>query len=113
MVKLAGAKPVILPDHRQDGIQGHARRNSAPPSRRARGCSSSIRPATRPARVYTPEEVKALGDICVEKNVLIMSDEIYEHLLYDGAFTSRASPAFRRRITSTPSSSTAWPRRIR
>ena len=29
--------------------------------------------------------MKALGDICVEKNVLIMSDEIYEHLLYDGA----------------------------
>jgi aspartate aminotransferase len=26
-----------------------------------------------------------LGDICVEKGVLIMSDEIYEHLLYDGA----------------------------
>ena len=24
MVKLAGAKPVILPDHRQDGIQSHA-----------------------------------------------------------------------------------------
>jgi aspartate aminotransferase len=35
--------------------------------------------------VYSPEEVKALGDICVEKGVLIMSDEIYEHLLYDGA----------------------------
>src|ERR1700688_672405 len=31
------------------------------------------------------DEVKALGDICVEKGVLIMSDEIYEHLLYDGA----------------------------
>jgi aspartate aminotransferase len=29
--------------------------------------------------------VKALGDVCIEKNVLIMSDEIYEHLLYDGA----------------------------
>jgi aspartate aminotransferase len=26
-----------------------------------------------------------LGDVCVEKGVLIMSDEIYEHLLYDGA----------------------------
>src|SRR5437588_133309 len=26
-----------------------------------------------------------LGAVCVEKGVLIMSDEIYEHLLYDGA----------------------------
>ena len=32
-----------------------------------------------------PEETKALGDVCVETGVLIMSDEIYEHLLYDGA----------------------------
>ena len=85
MVKLAGAKPVIVQTTRQDRIQGHARRNCARPSRRARACSSSIRRATPPARVYTPDEIKALGDICVEKNVLIMSDEIYEHLLYDGA----------------------------
>src|SRR5207237_10802897 len=35
--------------------------------------------------VYTPEEIKTLGDICVGHGVLIMSDEIYEHLLYDGA----------------------------
>src|SRR6185369_12776794 len=33
----------------------------------------------------TADEIKALGDICVEKGVLIMSDEIYEHLLYDEA----------------------------
>ena len=42
-------------------------------------------PSNPTGSVYTPEEVKALGDICVEKNVLIMSDEIYEHLLYDKA----------------------------
>src|SRR5437763_899495 len=33
----------------------------------------------------TPEEIRAIGDLCVERGVLIMSDEIYEHLLYDGA----------------------------
>jgi aspartate aminotransferase len=42
-------------------------------------------PSNPTGSVYTPDEVKALGDICVEKGVLIMSDEIYEHLLYDGA----------------------------
>ena len=42
-------------------------------------------PSNPTGTVYTPEETKALGDICIEKNVLIMSDEIYEHLLYDGA----------------------------
>jgi aspartate aminotransferase len=42
-------------------------------------------PSNPTGSVYTPEEIKALGDICVERGVLIMSDEIYEHLLYDGA----------------------------
>jgi aspartate aminotransferase len=42
-------------------------------------------PSNPTGSVYTPEEIKALGDVCVEKGVLIMSDEIYEHLLYDGA----------------------------
>jgi aspartate aminotransferase len=42
-------------------------------------------PSNPTGSVYTPAEIKALGDICVERGVLIMSDEIYEHLLYDGA----------------------------
>ena len=42
-------------------------------------------PSNPTGSVYTPEEIKALGDVCVAKGVLIMSDEIYEHLLYDGA----------------------------
>jgi aspartate aminotransferase len=42
--------------------------------------------------LYSRDEIKALGDICVEKGVLIMSDEIYEKLVYDGAsHTSVAS----------------------
>jgi len=42
-------------------------------------------PSNPTGSVYTPDEIKALGDVCLEHRVLIMSDEIYEHLLYDGA----------------------------
>jgi aspartate aminotransferase len=42
-------------------------------------------PSNPTGSVYTPDEIKALGDVCVEEGVLIMSDEIYEHLLYDDA----------------------------
>src|SRR5207248_3610611 len=42
-------------------------------------------PSNPTGSVYTPQEIKALGDICIEKGVLVMSDEIYEHLLYEGA----------------------------
>jgi aspartate aminotransferase len=84
MVKLAGAKPVILPtcDQTEFKVTPEALRQAITPRTRLFIFNSPSNPT---GSVYTPEETKALGDICVEKNVLIMSDEIYEHLLYDGA----------------------------
>ncbi|NCQ86595.1 MAG: pyridoxal phosphate-dependent aminotransferase [Microcystis aeruginosa W13-18] len=35
--------------------------------------------------VYAPEEIAALAKIVVEKDILVVSDEIYEKILYDGA----------------------------
>jgi len=84
MVKLAGAKPVILPttDTTEFKVTPGQLRAAITPNTRLFVLNSPSNPT---GSVYTPEEIKALGDICVEKNVLIMSDEIYEHLLYDGA----------------------------
>src|SRR6201985_180652 len=84
MVKLAGAKPVILPttDKTEFKVTPEQLRRAITPNTRLFILNSPSNPT---GSVYSPEEVKALGDICVEKNVLIMSDEIYEHLLYDGA----------------------------
>ncbi len=84
MVKLAGAKPVILPttDKTEFKVTPDQLKAAITPHSRLFILNSPSNPT---GSVYTPEEVKALGDICVEKNVLIMSDEIYEHLLYDNA----------------------------
>jgi len=86
MVKMAGAKPVILQttDQTEFKLTPDALRAAITPRTRLFVHNSPSNPT---GSVYTPEELKALGDICVEKNVLIMSDEIYEHLLYDGATT--------------------------
>src|SRR3954470_22055765 len=84
MVKLAGARPVILEttDKTEFKVTPEQLRAAITPNTRLFVLNSPSNPT---GSVYTPEEVKALGDICVEKGVLIMSDEIYEHLLYDGA----------------------------
>ena len=84
MVKLAGAKPVIVEttDKTEFKITPDQLRNAITPRTRLFILNSPSNPT---GTVYTPEEIKTLGDICVEKGVLIMSDEIYEHLLYDGA----------------------------
>src|SRR5690242_4292227 len=84
MVKLAGAKPVILPttDKTEFKVTPEQLRAAITPKTRLFVLNSPSNPT---GSVYTPEETRALGDICVEQGVLIMSDEIYEHLLYDGA----------------------------
>ena len=84
MVKLAGAKPVILPttDKTEFKVTPAQLRAAITPDTRLFVLKSPSNPT---GSVYTPEEVRALGDICVKQNILIMSDEIYEHLLYDGA----------------------------
>jgi aspartate aminotransferase len=84
MVKLAGAKAVIVEttDKTEFKITPQQLRAAITPRTRLFILNS---PGNPTGSVYTPDEIKALGDICVEKDVLIMSDEIYEHLLYDGA----------------------------
>ncbi|HEV2328211.1 MAG TPA: pyridoxal phosphate-dependent aminotransferase [Verrucomicrobiae bacterium] len=84
MAKLAGAKPVIVQttDKTEFKVTPEQLRKAITPNTRLFILNSPSNPT---GSVYTPDEIKALGDVCVEKNVLIMSDEIYEHLLYDGA----------------------------
>ena len=42
-------------------------------------------PSNPTGTVYTPEEVKAIGQWAVSKNIWVMTDEIYLHLIYAGS----------------------------
>ncbi|MFM1986410.1 MAG: hypothetical protein RIS18_627 [Actinomycetota bacterium] len=42
-------------------------------------------PSNPTGTVYTPEEVKAIGQWAVSKNIWVMTDEIYLHLIYPGS----------------------------
>ena len=42
-------------------------------------------PSNPTGSVYTPEELRALGEWALEHGIWVITDEIYEHLLYDGA----------------------------
>ncbi|MDA7916444.1 pyridoxal phosphate-dependent aminotransferase [Verrucomicrobia bacterium] len=84
MVTLAGATPIIVPttDASEFKITPAQLRNAITERTKIFIFNSPNNPT---GTVYSPEEVKALGDICIEKGVLIMSDEIYEKLVYDNA----------------------------
>jgi len=91
MVKLAEATPVILQtsDRTEFKVTPDQLRQAITPRTRLFILNTPSNPT---GSVYTRDEIKALGDVCVEKGVMILSDEIYEHLLYDGAtHTSMAS----------------------
>lgn len=84
MVKLAGATPVIIPtsDKTEFKVTPAQLREAITPRTRVFVLNSPSNPT---GSIYTRDEIKALGDICVEKGILILSDEIYEKLVYDGA----------------------------
>ena len=42
-------------------------------------------PSNPTGSVYSFEQVKAIGEWALKNNIWVISDEIYEHLLYDGA----------------------------
>jgi aspartate aminotransferase len=84
MVKLAGARPVIVQtsDKTEFKLTPEQLRKAITPRTRLFILNSPSNPT---GSLYTRDEIKALADICIEKSVLIMSDEIYEKLVYDGA----------------------------
>ncbi|MDF5751077.1 pyridoxal phosphate-dependent aminotransferase [Spongiactinospora sp. TRM90649] len=49
-------------------------------------------PANPTGTVYTPEETRAIGVWAARRGIWVISDEIYQHLVYDGA-VARSMPA--------------------
>jgi len=84
MVKLAGGSPVIVPTDATTGykITPEQLRSSITPKTKLFVLNSPSNPT---GMVYTPTEIKALAEVVVERDILVVSDEIYEKILYDGA----------------------------
>lgn len=84
MVKLAGGTPVIVSTTLENGykITPEQLRQAVTPRTKLFVFNSPSNPT---GMVYTPDEVRAIADVVVEQDLLVVSDEIYEKLLYDGA----------------------------
>lgn len=55
--------------------------------------------------VFSHEELQLLADLCIEHDVLAITDEVYEHLLYDGVQHLRLAtlPGMEQRVLSISS----------
>lgn len=83
LVKLTGATPVIVETREDQDFKltpGALRAAITPRTTILLLCS----PSNPTGSLYSPEELTALADVVLEKNLLVVTDEIYERLTYGG-----------------------------
>ena len=91
MVMLAGGRPVILETKAEDDFAVTAAQVGAACTPRTRAIVLN-NPSNPTGAVYTRAQIEALAKICVEKDLLIISDDIYRQLVYgDAEYVSIAS----------------------
>jgi aspartate aminotransferase len=81
LVKLAGGKPVIVPTEESNDFKltpAQLRAALTPRTKILLVCS----PSNPTGSMYEPEELGALADVAIEKNLTVIADEIYERLTY-------------------------------
>ena len=83
-IKLAGGESVeIFADESQNYLV------SVEQLEKARTAKTKVllfcSPSNPTGSVYSPEQVKAIGNWALANDLWVVTDEIYEHLLYDGA----------------------------
>jgi aspartate aminotransferase len=84
MVMLAGGRPVILETRAEDDFAVTAAQVGAACSPKTRAIVLN-NPSNPTGAVYTRAQIEALAKICVEKDLLIISDDIYRQLVYGDA----------------------------
>ena len=89
MVKASGATPVIADCLTDDSfkltpeiLKNHLSKNTK--------LLILNSPSNPTGALYTPKELETLSEIILKNDLLVISDEIYEHLVYDGEFHSIA-----------------------
>ena len=84
MVRLAGADPVILPTMERNGWKMRAEdfENAMTPRTKMLILNT---PGNPTGSVYTREELEKIVEVAAEEDIYILSDEIYEKLVYDDA----------------------------
>ncbi|MCI1857080.1 MAG: pyridoxal phosphate-dependent aminotransferase [Sporolactobacillus sp.] len=82
-VKLAGGVPIAVPTtaERQFKITETDLERVITPKTKALILNSPSNPT---GMIYTKEELKPIADFCLKHHLLIVSDEIYEKLVYNG-----------------------------
>jgi aspartate aminotransferase len=84
MVKLVGARPVCV-----EALDEHRFKITAQQLRKAVNAKTKAllfnSPSNPTGAVYTQGEIEELADVVADSGIFVISDEIYEKVIYDGA----------------------------
>ncbi len=84
MVKLAGATPVFVETTEANDFKLRVADLEAAVTNKTRVLMLNS-PSNPTGMVYGKDELKAIAEFCLKHNLFVISDEIYEELIYDGA----------------------------
>jgi aspartate aminotransferase len=103
MVRLVGGRPVPVPLAPEEGwrltVERLVKALDATPERHA--VLLFNQPSNPTGTTYTAEQLLRLAEVVRGENLYVVADEIYEHLSYDGSFTSFATQPGMRAHTIT------------
>jgi aspartate aminotransferase len=82
-VKLAGGKPVIVNGLEENDLKITAEQLEAAITDKTKAIIINS-PSNPTGMIYSEQELREIGKVAVKHDLVIISDEIYEHLIYDG-----------------------------
>lgn len=90
MIKLSDGVPVVIkcPEENNFKLRAEDLEKAITPKTKALIINSPSNPT---GMVYTKDELREIAEVCVKHNIFVVSDEIYEHLIYEGERCSIAS----------------------
>ena len=83
-IELAGGVPVIVPLDAENGFAIDPARIAAAITPRTK-MIVLINPCNPTGRVYTRSELEGLAEIAIRHDLIVVSDEVYEEIIYDEA----------------------------
>ncbi|MBT9132244.1 MAG: Aspartate aminotransferase [Firmicutes bacterium] len=89
-IKLAGATPIIVQTSEENGFKLKGRAFSESITRKTKALILNS-PNNPTGAVYSKEELSSIAAIAMEKGIYIISDEIYEKIIYDAEHVSIAA----------------------
>src|SRR5690625_945579 len=82
-VKLSDGGPVLVQTEEKNDFKLTAKQLEEAITERTKAIVINS-PSNPTGMMYTKEELKAIGEVCLKHNIIIVSDEIYEKLIYTG-----------------------------